>query len=1105
MNAKSKKNGPRWKRKLYQRLSILSWLKDYNTDSAVSDLIAGITVGLTVMPQSLAYATLAGLEPQYGLYSAFAGCLVYCIFGSCKDITIGPTALMSLMTYQQVIGRNADFAVLLCFLTGIVQILMGFFHLGVLIDFISIPVTVGFTSATSVIIAVSQLKGLLGLKFDSDGSFFTVLKNVAQHIHETKTPDVCLGGICIIVLLVLRKIKDLKLDMMKDCQTNHKRIVKKALWLLSTARNAIVVLICSVFAYLYTEPNAKSIVVLTGPVKSGLPKLDLPPFATDVGNVHLTFFQMCTELGSSIVLVPVIAVLGNVAIAKAFASGATVDATQELFTLGICNMAGSFVSSMPVTGSFSRSAVNHASGVRTPIGGLYTGILILLALGLLTPYFYYIPKASLAAVIICAVIFMIEYEVVKPMWKSSRKDLIPTFATFVSCLSLGVELGILLGVGINIILLLIPSARPFLHYEKTKTNSGLEFLMIIPGNSLYFPAVDFLRTKVCKISVKDDYSHLPVVIDCRHILGADFTAAKGVKGLIDDFKKRNQPLYFYCPHKHVLDVLKCVCLDDFDEISSMHDLDSALQASPEKIMSIKTSDHSSASTTRNSDGLNDSESGPGESKKERIKVVVRIRPMVSKTSKRCVYALDNKITLSYMELYNECIKDLFNSDSNFLELRGNNNVQIIGLTEVVVTSPLQAIDLIKKGNEIRSVRYTGANAVSSRSHAILIIVLRRTNEQHEYDGLTTNTRQSKLLFVDLAGSERAKHTKNRGKRLQEGGHINKSLLALGNCISVLSNGTKASHVNFRDSKLTRILKQPLSGNYRTVMIAQINPALEFKEEAKNTLIYATKAMGITKKIQRNVITVSNHVPHYQSVIAELRDEVVRLKNKINEQSSTNKNPVKNFKAQQLKDEMISTFEERMKLRRELLDVDNHLLILRTEAEKLNQSISSLQSTTNKIYDFKSSASDVKKNLNNFDAMLSTIEDEQERYDQARSEILEKLDVMKDKAQCLENELHDSVDEEAEKELLTLFYRVHELEADKLSLQGERMLDTYELHRSEQLLKRYQEQQKISDCIITKQRQLIEGTADGDVIIPRYNILPFLDDVTDDDVTQLKSG
>ncbi|KAJ9573450.1 hypothetical protein L9F63_009178, partial [Diploptera punctata] len=119
----------RIKNSVYQFVPILSWMPLYNSHKFICDLIAGVTVGLTVMPQSLAYATLAGLEPQYGLYSAYMGCFVYAVFGTCKDITIGPTALMALMTYQQVMDRNADFAVLLCFLTGCVQLLMGVLHL----------------------------------------------------------------------------------------------------------------------------------------------------------------------------------------------------------------------------------------------------------------------------------------------------------------------------------------------------------------------------------------------------------------------------------------------------------------------------------------------------------------------------------------------------------------------------------------------------------------------------------------------------------------------------------------------------------------------------------------------------------------------------------------------------------------------------------------------------------------------------------------------------------------------------------------------------------------------------------------------------------------
>lgn len=190
---------------------------------------------------------------------------------------------------------------------------------------------------------------------------------------------------------VSQKMKDLTVCPIAK---NYQRVIAKTVWLISTARNAIVVIICSVIAYKYNSSESGSPFVLTGPVRSGLPPFGLPPFSTQINNQTLTFTQMCSELGTSIILVPIIAVLGNVAIAKAFVNEGKVDATQELLTLGICNVLGSCASSMPVTGSFSRSAVNHASGVKTPMGGLYTGVLILLALGLFTPYFYYIPKGD---------------------------------------------------------------------------------------------------------------------------------------------------------------------------------------------------------------------------------------------------------------------------------------------------------------------------------------------------------------------------------------------------------------------------------------------------------------------------------------------------------------------------------------------------------------------------------------------------------------------------------------------------------------------------------------------------------------------------------------
>ncbi|KAK9881221.1 hypothetical protein WA026_015337 [Henosepilachna vigintioctopunctata] len=562
------------RRILTRRLPILQWSPTYNTHKCISDTIAGITVGLTVIPQALAYANLAGLPPQFGLYSAFVGCFIYFVFGTCKDITIGPTALLSLMTYQQVMNRNSDYAVLLCFLSGIVQILMAVLRLGVLVDFISIPVTVGFTSATSVIIATSQLKSLLGLKISSSGFLDTLMK-VYQKINETRFTDLYLGIGCIVFLLLLRKLKNFQLNVVGEKPTTRQKYWNRTFWLIGTSRNALVVLLCSVAGYLYEVKGEGSPFLLTGEIKPGLPSIQLPPFQTVINNQTIGFSDMVMDLGSSIFLVPIIAVLGNVAIAKAFASGTMIDATQELFCLSMCNVIGSFFSSMPITGSFSRSAVNHASGVQTPAGGIFTSVLVLLALSFITPYFAYIPKTSLAAVIISAVIFMIEYEVVKPMWRSSKKDLISAIATFFVCLIVGVEYGILVGVAINIVFLLYPSVRPTVIVETKKTASDIEYLMITPGNSLYFPAVDFIKTSVGKAGVSS--RHLPVVIDCRYILGADFTAAKGISALINDFSVRKQPLYFFNTRKEVVTVFQGVLEEDFKYFTTSEELDTTLK------------------------------------------------------------------------------------------------------------------------------------------------------------------------------------------------------------------------------------------------------------------------------------------------------------------------------------------------------------------------------------------------------------------------------------------------------------------------------------------------------------------------------------------------
>ena len=193
------------------RLPILQWLPSYNTESAISDLIAGVTVGLTVIPQGIAYAIVAGLPPQYGLYSAFMGCFVYCIFGSSKDITIGPTAIMALMTGVHA-QYGPDYAVLLAFLSGLIILACGLLRLGFLIDFISVPVIAGFTSAAALTIASGQVKSLLGLTIPSDEKSHLHLGvvdgwiDVFTHIKTCRWQDATLGVLCCILLLSLRVI-----------------------------------------------------------------------------------------------------------------------------------------------------------------------------------------------------------------------------------------------------------------------------------------------------------------------------------------------------------------------------------------------------------------------------------------------------------------------------------------------------------------------------------------------------------------------------------------------------------------------------------------------------------------------------------------------------------------------------------------------------------------------------------------------------------------------------------------------------------------------------------------------------------------------------------
>ncbi|KAJ8977086.1 hypothetical protein NQ317_003640 [Molorchus minor] len=468
---------------------------------AVGDLVAGITVGLTLIPQALAYSSIAGVPTEYGLYGSFMGCFIYIVFGSCKDVPFGPTAIMSLLTFQAIQGHGPEHAILLCFFTGVVQVLMGLFGLGFLIDFVSGPVSSGFTSAAALIIITSQVRDVLGIQA-SGNTFVNTWRSIFFDIHNTQVWDAVMGLSCIVILLIMRMIGAQKIGPKgDDAQPNTcQKIVNKSLWLVGTARNAILV------------------------VSSGV-----PPFGFESEKngtvVSFSFLEMMDNLGAGIIILPLIGLLENIAICKAFANGKPVDATQELIAIGLCNFVTSFAQGFPGSGALARSAVNNSSGVRTTLGGLYTGLLVILSLLFFTPYFYYIPKAALAGIIIAAVIFMVEVKVVKPMWRSK-----------------------------------------IVWWYRVPPS--------YPDRCLIFPSVDYVRNLVTKQSLRQG---IPVVIDCTHIYGADYTAATVVDTLTQDFAARDQPLMFYNLKPSVCSVFEGLSPKDFIVFYNEEDIDNLLK------------------------------------------------------------------------------------------------------------------------------------------------------------------------------------------------------------------------------------------------------------------------------------------------------------------------------------------------------------------------------------------------------------------------------------------------------------------------------------------------------------------------------------------------
>lgn len=511
-------------------LPIFKWVPKYNVTKLRGDIVAGLTVGLMVVPQSLAYASIAGLPPEYGLYAAMMGPFVYTLLGSAKDITLGPTAIMSLIVNGALSGLTKDsdriaMAVGLSFVAGCLQVIMGLLRLGFIVDFVSFPVISGFTSSAAISIAFGQVKhifGLQGVKRD----FIDCVSGTFSKLSQWEPYDFAMGITCIFVLLGMKHLKKRFGDR------------NSVAWFVGTARNAIVVVVAGLIGYALLETDTlpaceKSkhnphynytahCMTYIGNMTKGLPPPDIPGL-TDFGT-----------LASRCIVVALVGYLESIAIGKAFArqNNYVVDASQELIAIGGSNIVGSFFDAYPATGSFSRTAVNSASGVATPAGGALTGTIVLLAAAFMTQYFYYIPYAALSAVIMSAVITMFEWEVVPEMWRVSKLDLLPLLASFFGCLFYNIEGGMLIAMGLSLLILVVQ------HFHAPAPEGDDEPMPALPARvvcfrlrGFNFPAVNVTTTKV-ETRVRDEHARA-LVLDARRVRVADFTAVQAIGNFAD--------------------------------------------------------------------------------------------------------------------------------------------------------------------------------------------------------------------------------------------------------------------------------------------------------------------------------------------------------------------------------------------------------------------------------------------------------------------------------------------------------------------------------------------------------------------------------------------
>lgn len=490
---------------------ILDWLPHYNREHLEGDVSAGITVGIMLIPQGMAYAMLAGLPPIYGLYAAIVPQLIYAILGTSRQLGVGPVAMDSLLvavTVSQFAQTGSDqyiiLAILLGFMVGVIQLFLGILRLGFLVNFLSHPVISGFTSAAALIIGFSQLQYLMGIDLERSQFLHKILIEAWIHIPNINPYTLGIGVLGMIIILSVKKI--------------NKNIPAP-----------LVVVVFGILAVWFLGLDAYDVAIVKE-VPSGLPKLQMP-------NLDQTAMS---QLLASAFTISIVAFMEAIAVAKAIHTrhkDYKLIPNQELIALGAANIVGAFFQSFPSTGGFSRSAVNDQAGAKTNLAAIISAFFVMLTLLFLTPLFYYLPKAVLASIIMVAVFKLISIQDVIDLWKNGhRRDFIILLLTFITTLSIGIQKGILVGVLLSIMGTLYDTMFPQITISNWDFSADFKAIIVRYEEQLYFANSTFFKEKMEAILLEKYDSIQYLILDGSSIHRIDSTGQKALEDVISSYR-----------------------------------------------------------------------------------------------------------------------------------------------------------------------------------------------------------------------------------------------------------------------------------------------------------------------------------------------------------------------------------------------------------------------------------------------------------------------------------------------------------------------------------------------------------------------------------------